>query len=641
MIIATILRNFKCYKGINIIPFSNGSLDSMNIIIGDNGVGKSAILEGLDTLFNDSPWIVNNEIRGRKDDVSVGAVMLVEKDRADRALDSREKQMMEEISTFFWNVDVTTTTLRQYQKLQELRQSVEYAKDDYYLLVVGREYEQREFLFLTFTNQLRNSLSDPKPNNQTLSKIIGRITELYTYIYIPVETSISEFVKLQNKSLQTLMDSSVRDSIAQELNNKRVSRDIGNGRKKRLSVLELINEFLEKYVNNVERDIQSVYPGYSYKPAPRQSSKLTANHVVDTIVSAYYSKRAFKKDDKEISYLSSGEKRMILIDIISAFIKKQNPAHELIIAVDEPENSLHISKCYDQFLRIEDIALKYKHQLFVTTHWYGSLPCISKGSLIHIDQHGHPTLFNLYNYYEKRGDLPEDVYLKGFFDLSSSLLYAFRSSKKNWLLVEGYEDKKYISYHLHNDDLRIIPLGGCGNVRKVYEHLYASFASKDFQYSTKKMVCLIDTDAQCPMLSVDSGKQKDILKIRRWNEQEDGETALVDVNTPSRRETEIEDILNPQQFYNAVKETIDRYGEQEDKEAFAAFDYDNTATRSRIKGDNGILKLNTLDRNANDDKQRIIAFVDAHKEEIANCYTAHPYSGAALTWVSKLEDLLK
>lgn len=634
MILAAILRNYKCYKGINIIPFSNGNIDCMNIIIGNNGVGKSAILEGLNSLFNETHWIVNNE--SKKDEVYVGAVMLVEKDRVDKVLDLSEKHIMEEVSNFFWTVEPANPTLRQYAKFFELQKSQMERKEDYFLFIVGREFQQKDLQFLTFANPLHNALTDPKPDETLLSKILEKVLSLYTYIYIPVETSISDYLKLQNQSFQTLMDTSVKENIAKELNKGRITR--GGGRRKH-SLLELINESLEKYVTDVEKDIQMVYPGYSYKPAPRQSSKLTANHVVDTIIAAYYSRRSFKKDDKEIQNLSSGEKRQILIDIISAFVKKQNPSHELIIAVDEPENSLHISKCYDQFKRIEEIALKYKHQLLVTTHWYGSLPCLGNGSLIHIDEHSVPKLVNLYNYFEKRGELPEDVYLKGFFDLSTSLMYAFRGAKKHWLIVEGYEDKKYIEYHLGNNEIRIIPLGGCGNVRKVYEYLHAPFISKDFQFSTKKMVCLIDTDAQCPTLGIDSGGNKDILKIRRLNEQENGEIALVDVDSPTRKETEIEDILNPQQFYEALKASIDQYGTSEDKEAFASFDFDETATHSRIKGDDSILKQNTLDRNIREDKQRIIDFVDAHKDVIANIYTSTPYVSTPLGWVNKLNAL--
>jgi len=339
--------------------------------------------------------------------------------------------------------------------------------------------------------------------------------------------------------------------------------------------------------------------------------------------------------------LSSGEKRLILIDIISAFVKKENASHELIIAVDEPENSLHISKCYDQFQRIERIALKYEHQLFITTHWYGSLPCLSKGSLIHIDDYGRSNITNLYNYYEKRGDLPEDVYLKGFFDLSSSLLYAFRGSQKNWLLIEGYEDKKYIEYHLHRDDVRIIPLGGCGNVRKVYEYLHAPLSSKEFQNYSKRIICLIDTDSQCPTLGINSGSSRDALLIRRLHEKEDGEIVLLDIDNPSRKETEIEDVLIPSQYYDALKDAIDYYGDSTDKEAFASFDFDGTANHSRLKGDDSILKVNTLTRNTKADKQRIVDFVDAHKDTIAEQYTLRPLSSYSLTWVDKLNELLQ
>ena len=640
MILAAILRNFKCYKGINIIPLCNTSLNCLNIIIGNNGVGKSAILEGLNTFFNDAQWIIHNEIRGKKDEVFVGVVMLVEKSRTAAILDSREISIMEDVSSFFWDVEETNPTLRQYSKFFELRYSFVDKRNDYYLFVAGKELESKNNPFLTFTTLLRNSLTiDPKPENSTLAKIVDKVLSIYSYIYIPVESSISDFVKLQNQGLQSLMDSSVRDNISQELNNKRITRALDNGKKKRLSLLEMINEFLEKYVQEVEIDIQSVYNGYSYKPAPRQTSKLTSNHVVDTIVAAYYSKRSFKKDGKEIQFLSSGEKRLILVDIISAFIKKRNAFHELIIAIDEPENSLHISKCYDQFQRIEEIALKYQHQLFITTHWYGSLPCLGSGNLIHIDNHGKPDVTDLYNYYEKRGDLPEDVYLKGFFDLSSSLLYAFRNAKKHWLLVEGYEDKKYLEYHLQNEKVRIIPLGGCGNVRKVYEYLHVPLTDKDFKFSTKKMVCLIDTDALCPMLGVSSGGIGDLLKIRRLNEQDDGEITLVDVDSPTRKETEIEDILQPKQFFDALAEAINDFGEVEDKEAFATFIFDESAKNSRIKGDNSILKVNKLERNAREDKLRIVAFVDAHKEELANIYTSKPYTGGELSWVKKLNEM--
>lgn len=641
MILAAILRNFKCYKGIHVVPFCDDDVFDMNIIIGDNGVGKSAILEGLDTFFNDAPWIVNNDIKGKKTEVSVGAVMLVLKSFVDSILDTREQQIMSEISDLFWTVDETNPVLRQYAVFFDIRKKISNHRDNYYLFIAGREYEQKDILFLSFTKLVNGALTlEPKPSAQTLSKLVDKVLSLYSYIYIPVETSISDFVKLQNQSMQTLTDSNVKTAITTRLKEKFINRTRSNGTKEKRSLLDYVNDALEGYVKNVERDIQQINAGYSYKPGPRQMSKLTANHITDAIISAYYSRRSLKKDGKDIQNLSSGEKRIILIDIISAFIKKDNPDRELIIGVDEPENSLHISKCYDQFKKIESIALNYSHQLFVTTHWYGSLPCLSEGCLIHISKDNKLQTISISNYYENRGALPNDIQLKGYFDLTSSLLYAYRNSGKHWLLVEGNEDKKYLNYYLQDKSINIIPLGGCGNVKKVYEYLFIPMSADGFNKVTHKILCLIDTDKKGISISVNSGDDKSPLMIRRLQEQSEGDITLLRIDNPDRNPTEIEEVLEPKLFYESLSEAIDKYGEQGDKDAFAAFDFDDTSINSRIKGDNSILKQNTLTRNPKNDKQRIITFVDSHKNDIATIYVSKPHTGIELTWLHKLKELL-
>ena len=57
MILGVFLRSFKTYKGINYIPLSNGQ--KFVGIVGDNGIGKSSILEALDCVFNQKRWNVN------------------------------------------------------------------------------------------------------------------------------------------------------------------------------------------------------------------------------------------------------------------------------------------------------------------------------------------------------------------------------------------------------------------------------------------------------------------------------------------------------------------------------------------------------------------------------------------------------
>jgi recombinational DNA repair ATPase RecF len=54
MIIGLFIKNFKTYSGLTYIPLSNG--DSFCGLIGENGIGKSSVLEALDCFFNGSEW---------------------------------------------------------------------------------------------------------------------------------------------------------------------------------------------------------------------------------------------------------------------------------------------------------------------------------------------------------------------------------------------------------------------------------------------------------------------------------------------------------------------------------------------------------------------------------------------------------
>lgn len=641
MIISVLLKNYKCYKGINVLPFSEDFPDYLNLIIGNNGVGKSAILEGLDTLFNDAHWILNNDAKS-KDDSQVGALFLLRKEFVKQILDSKGEAIVEEVSSFFWNfTPVSMVPYHGYEHFFKIVQAHKQFENKYYLLFIGKSYSSKNLGFLTFDKQVRNSLTiSPKPTEGTLHKLLYSILEQHAYIYIPVETTVSSFLKLQNMSMQMLMDKNIKDEISKNLNEKRISRKTG-AKVKKLSLLDMINEILESYVKTVEGDIQREYEGYSYKPAPKQSSKLKASHVSDTIIEAYYSKRIFKKDGKLIEDLSSGEKRIILIDIISAFIQKNNPSRELIVAIDEPESSLHISKCYAQFSKINQIAMWYNHQIFVTTHWYGSLPILKNGGLIHIDDTSRVAYSSLNNYFEKRGGLPNDIQLKGYFDLTSSLLYAFRNSGQTMLLVEGYEDKRYIEYYLPSLNLNIIPVGGCSNVKKIFSYLWTPLSDKEMSTrgDCRKIICLIDTDVSCPTIGIEEDIQSNILVMRRLHQEDDGDACLIRCTDNKKNPTEVEEVLEPSLFYNSLKNIILKYGNDNEKDVFSHYVFDDNVKNSRIKGDYSIIKINELNRNVAEDKRVIMSFIDAHKDVIAVEYTSSTQTGFTPKWIEELKAL--
>jgi len=57
MIVGIIIRNIKTYRGINYIPISDE--DQFCGLVGNNGIGKSSILEALDSFFNSKPFNLN------------------------------------------------------------------------------------------------------------------------------------------------------------------------------------------------------------------------------------------------------------------------------------------------------------------------------------------------------------------------------------------------------------------------------------------------------------------------------------------------------------------------------------------------------------------------------------------------------
>lgn len=54
MIVGLLVRNFKTYQAINYIKLSNGKFFSA--MVGENGAGKSSVLEALNSFFNGADW---------------------------------------------------------------------------------------------------------------------------------------------------------------------------------------------------------------------------------------------------------------------------------------------------------------------------------------------------------------------------------------------------------------------------------------------------------------------------------------------------------------------------------------------------------------------------------------------------------
>lgn len=627
MIVGLLCRHYKIYQGLNFIPVCNDYDNAFSLFIGNNAVGKSSVLESLNTFFNNSNWNITKNTK--KDEAFIAPVFLMKKEEA-AILSTYET--IKAISDYFWNVDENANAnLRnneEFKKFFQFRDELKYkyGQEDYLFFVMGISFNEKTKVFYsTFNSDLERKLSENGIDCRDI-KLLSNIKEYYSYVYIPVESVTSDVIKIENKEMQDLMSTDILDEIDNILNEKNIS---GSESKKNTSLIEYLNTNLDDYMNKVNEAIEKMDENYAYKVEQGYKRKLTALDVRSKILEAYFSIRTLKKDKKEIYELSSGEQRIALIDVATAFLENnsESRSRKIILAIDEPENSLHISKCFSQFDRLQKLVSN-NTQLLLTTHWYGSLPITNTGNVHHVELKNDNKIdintYDLNNYFEKRGALPEDIQMKSYFDLTTAILSSVRSEKSNWIICEGSDDKLYLTHYLGDiDNIRFLSVGGCGNVIKLYKYLYTPFIEKEEKKAIEsKVLCLIDTDDIVQTLDI-SSDVKGKLKLARIQPERDETVKLQAVKKGYHNPTEMEDCLNPHKYYEAVKEEIVKTGDTNLINIFNKYEFNEGTLLSRIKNEEfSILKPKELVDFQ--DKKLIYNFLDDHYNKflIAKNYTS-------------------
>lgn len=553
MIIGIFLRHYGTYKNINYIPISNG--ETFTSIIGDNGAGKSTILDALDKFINKRDtrdWPINKQARqeggiSSPDKIPfIAPVFLIPKTETEnlsKALNSTVKFL----SHYFWNISPKS----QFEEFFNHRESLkaENLEQTHNLLLFGKNNEGKESFFFSFESELsilfkKNlpTLSFQKNTTEALEKIL----DLYTYLYIPVETNIGSFTKLETTSMQVLMDKNIQEAVGKTITQKSVDE---------------INAKLNKFISEIE----SLLPEYTYK-APVKKNKLTKLDIVQKTIEAFFSTKILhkkiNKSEISIENLSSGEKRKSVIDLAYSFLAKEGERErKVILAIDEPESSLHIDACFEQFEKLHEIA-RSKAQIIVTTHWYGHLPISDDGRSILLTKNNgeiEKTPFRISNYREqitqtrKTGKLPYSIALKSYNDLTQSIINSLQNNYK-WVICEGSSEKLYLRHYLNskeNNKLKILPVGGAPEVIRIAKYLTTPLQDKSLS-PNGKIFCLIDTDREDKKFIKDSSIK--CLEIKRILRAKDNIKLLEIEHTEKGPETEIEDALSPAPYLQTLRE---------------------------------------------------------------------------------------
>lgn len=573
MIVGAFLRSFKTYRGINYIPVSDE--DRFCGLVGNNGIGKSSVLESMDCFFNEKDW--NYHTQTKKSGLAtikpyIVPVFFIKKS----FLEGESEELVKSAETLSSVVlslkeeDIPTSS-RSHAKSFSLHIE-EIVKrnnlDDHYLLPIGEGYNGDISLSIFNTRKIveaiygenvdENKTSLDSEELKIFHDLLGLLKTKIEYIYIPKEIDPELFTKLETNEIQVLMGETLHQILREIVPTKQI--------------LE-INKNLKSFIDTLSAELQV----YSYRTPTDRQQNLKKNDIYNLIIQAFFNIRKLHKKQGdnwlEISNLSSGEKQKAIIDVAhSLLLKHRENGSNLIIGVDEPESSLHMSACFDQFNSLFDISRDCMQVIF-SSHWYGFLPTIEYGSATIISKEDNNHVFdqiNLANYREQikqstadsHGRLPYDIKLKSLNDFVQSVITSSMGTEPyNWLICEGSSEKIYFKKYFEDlttdKKLRIIPVGGAKEIKRIYRHIAVSH--EDFKNQIKgKIILISDTDAELVNYNVTNSENLICKRIVNVNEKED--TTLINIQSnPMSPATEIEDSLNGKLYFETLKTFIPEF----------------------------------------------------------------------------------
>lgn len=552
MLIGAAIKNYKVYKNLQYVPISFGS--EFSAFLGPNGIGKTSIFEALDKFFNGGDWSVNSDAKKGSDEAFVAPLFLIPIDKL--SLNKKERRVASLMSDYFWNYSTVSYTsfIKHIKDAITILSVNQFTPATHFLLMLGVKHPTGELHIPYFENDIRKILDGATDVDYSdVEDLLRKIKLYYRYIYLPAEADSLDFTKMESIYVQKLLDEDIKKTIQNA-----ISKD----------AVKEINEKLKQFIDQINGSLER----YVYKG--KRKDQLTINDLIDRIFSAYFGIKVLHKKigtrETIIKDLSSGEKRQALIDLSYALISRSaEKEYQVVLAIDEPDASMHVAACHDQFEKIARIPslLNPKPQVLVNTHWYGFIPIIRSGIAHSLSRSADAVdffSFNLENFREhinqnmrkSSSKYPKEVELKSYQDMIQSVVVSMlRDDPYNWIFCEGLSDKIYLDHYLSDlvekKSLRVVPLGGFKQVRRVYAYLAAPLGDKEAGFKGKAL-CLVDTDAQRENVELtENAKPLHFKRIVR--DESSQKIQLVDADSQLSFPTEIEFSLREEVFLQMLK----------------------------------------------------------------------------------------
>jgi energy-coupling factor transporter ATP-binding protein EcfA2 len=560
MIVGLFIRNFKTYQNINYIPLSKGKLFSA--IVGENGAGKSSILEALNSFFNGSDWNYNHIVGNGFDtrEPFICPVFLFEKGRVpssfkhDLALEAASEQVWGAKSQNFNSANKKIAV--QFCEHRDHLMAEGYSSSSHYLFPVGllkRGVGSQSETYFSIFETHEDFWGDKfitlvgKPAGDSILQLVQ---EAYNYVYLPSEIDFQSYTKIEGRTIQALLGRKL-DSIVRAFINTKTINDI--------------NRDLTAFLN----EIAVVLDGYEYKKPSKKQTLFNHSHFTEKVIEAFFDSKILTKIDggnsTPVNHLSSGEKRKALIDVARGFLLRaeQTGPQQVILGIDEPELSLHVSSCFEQFEKLREIA-EANVQTIITTHWYGFMPIVSNGVAVYVSKSDLSRAIPLIDLRcfrddikllkeKTKGVLPSNIELKGMNDLVQSIIASVTGADYRWIICEGSSDKIYLEHYFSADDKKpyILPVGAAKNVKKMFNYIVMALEGNRGDINGR-VLFLLDTDKDFEKFECTDGIES--LRIRRLlNSSSEKKTTLVQTTSSTFfPPTEIEDALDAKAFLDTL-----------------------------------------------------------------------------------------
>lgn len=519
------LKNFKCYQATQFVPIYSSLSERLVGYLGDNGVGKSAIIEALDAFFSNTAkqkWFRNRDAKKGVSESFIAPVFIITKKDIAKFDVEDENSDIENFST----------------ELKKNIKGVPVIDEDQLLVCVAKKEDGSISLY-----DGKRELKDKKVEKMA-KNLYQKIIEKYQFIYMGAEIDIDKVAKIDSEIAEIIIGSPMATEVEKQFKNINTNNEF----------VENLNKELEGFVDDkLTSKLKETDSSYSYSGVRGSVGKLTIKKLAEASIRVFLNSRRLKYKNIQLEDLSSGQRRLALFDFVIAIL--ENRAAEknryLIFAIDEPEISVDTIKRIEQFEKLEKISKKEVSVMF-TSHWYGWISNTKIGNSIVIEEDLEKNKKVFCS--NKNNDFPfrkmPKYEMRMIFDFLVSLgSNAEASPQKYFILCEGPTDKNYLESSLSNANKYKIISVGKGRVLKMSKIFADYYWTK--HKKLKNILFLIDTD---PDQRDKFSKEK---LLRRWSKDSDLQIKLENTADNDYSKCEIEDLLEPKILLNSLKKIID------------------------------------------------------------------------------------